>query len=86
MIDSLSISALCVNVNSRISVGMRLDQVLALLRRECEKAGGQAAWATAAGVSPAYVSDVLHGRRQPGDGILRHLALERVTMYRRAKA
>lgn len=56
-----------------------------MLRRECAKAGGQAAWARTAGVSPAYVSDVLHGRQEPGDGILRPLGLEKVVAYRRAR-
>jgi DNA-binding transcriptional regulator YdaS (Cro superfamily) len=64
---------------------MTLHQVLALLRRECDKAGGQAAWAKAAGVSPAYVSDVLQGRREPGEGILRPLGVEKVVTYRRAR-
>lgn len=62
---------------------MTLDQVLALLRRECAKAGNQAAWAKAHDVSPAYVSDVLMRRREPGDAILRPLGLERITSYRR---
>jgi DNA-binding transcriptional regulator YdaS (Cro superfamily) len=64
---------------------MTLHQVLALLRRECEKAGGQAAWAKAAGVSPAYVSDILHGRREPGESILRALEMVKVVTYRRVK-
>jgi len=63
---------------------MDIKQVLALLRRECDKAGGQQAWARAHGVSPAYVSDVLTGRREPGIGILAPLRLERVVGYRRA--
>ena len=62
---------------------MMLDNVLALLRRRCDEAGGQAAWANANGVSAAYVCDVLHGRREPGDGILRPLGLEKVVTYRR---
>jgi DNA-binding transcriptional regulator YdaS (Cro superfamily) len=64
---------------------MTLDQVLALLRRQCDEAGGQAAWAKAVGVSPSYVSDVLVGRREPGAGILRHLGLVRVVTYRKVK-
>jgi hypothetical protein len=60
-----------------------LDHVLALLRRRCDEAGGQKAWAKANGVSAAYVCDVLNGRREPGDGILRPLGLEKVVTYRR---
>lgn len=74
-----------VNVNPRIIATMTLEQVLALLRRECEKAGGQAAWAKAAGLSASYVSDALQGRREPGESILRVLGLEKVTTYRRIK-
>ncbi len=62
---------------------MTMDHVLALLRRRCDEAGGQAAWASANGVSAAYVCDVLHKRREPGDGILRPLGLEKVVTYRR---
>lgn len=62
---------------------MTIDQVLALLRRECDKAGNQALWAKANGVSPAYVSDVFQRRREPGDAILRPLGLERVVSYRK---
>ena len=62
---------------------MMLDHVLALLRRRCDEAGGQKVWARANGISTAYVSDVLNGRREPGDGILRPLGLEKVVTYRR---
>lgn len=61
---------------------MTVDQVRAKLRRECERAGGQAAWAEARDISPAYVSDVLQGRRGPGRMILDALGLERVVVYR----
>ena len=44
--------------------------VCGLLRRQCREAGGQSAWATANGVSPQYVCDVLNARREPGDMIL----------------
>jgi hypothetical protein len=62
---------------------MTLDQVLSLLRRECRKSGSQSAWAKAHGVSGAYVSDVLQKRREPGEGILRPLGLEKAVTYRR---
>jgi hypothetical protein len=60
---------------------MTLDEVIALLRAECEKAGGQAAWAKAHRVSPAYVGDVIRGRRDPGDGILLPLGVEKCVTY-----
>lgn len=62
---------------------MTLNQVHAMLRRECDKAGGQAAWAVAHAVSAAYVSDVLQGRREPGRKILDALGVERVVGYRK---
>lgn len=63
---------------------MTVDQVVALLRRECAQEGGQAAWAKARGISPAYVNDTLRRRRDPGDAILRGLGLVRVVTYKRA--
>lgn len=63
---------------------MNLDEVLEILRVACDKAGGQAAWAENASVSPAYVSDVLNRRRAPGDSILRALGLEMEMVYRRS--
>jgi transcriptional regulator with XRE-family HTH domain len=45
-------------------------EVVELLRRACAKAGSQRAWARQHGVSVAYVSDVLRGRRDPGKSIL----------------
>src|SRR3954470_23451025 len=60
---------------------MTLDQVRALLRQECEKAGGQKKWADAHGVSAAYVSDVIQGRKEPGVSLLDGLGLERRMIY-----
>lgn len=44
-------------------------------------AGGQSAWAVSHGLSGAYVSDVCRGRRDPGDGVLRGLGLQRQVLY-----
>lgn len=60
-------------------------EVFALLREECRKAGGQKAWAAAQGISPAYVSDVLHAHRDPGPAILAALGLVKVTRYVNAR-
>lgn len=43
---------------------------------------GQAAWARAHGISPAYVNDVLHGRRDPGPKILDAIGFEKMITYR----
>lgn len=64
---------------------MDIKQVRDILRRECEKAGSAKAWAQSAGLSGAYVSDVLNGRRDPAEAILSALGIERVVSYRRRK-
>lgn len=65
---------------------MNVSQVRTLLRKACDLAGSQAAWARDANVSRAYVSDVLGGYRMPGASILAPLGLEatvnRVVTYR----
>ncbi len=61
--------------------GMTTLDVCARLRRACRDAGGQKAWAQKNGVSPAYVSDVMNSRCEPGDAILKALNLRRVIRY-----
>jgi hypothetical protein len=60
---------------------MEQDEVVSALRAACENAGGQKAWASANGVSYQFVGDVLHGRRQPSDAVLRPLGLVRTVSY-----
>lgn len=57
------------------------DDVRARLSRAIREAGSQRAFATLAGVSPAYVSDVVAGRRAPGASILAALDLVRVERF-----
>lgn len=45
-------------------------------------AGNAAAWAKAHDISPAYVSDVLSGRRLPGAKITKALGLEKALLWR----
>lgn len=59
--------------------------ILATLRRQVDSAGSQKALAARLGVSPQYLNDVLLGRKEPGEGILEPLGLERVVSYRRRK-
>lgn len=54
-----------------------------MLRRACETAGSNKAWAGKHGVSEAYVSDVLNGHRSPGPAICTALGIEQV--YRKVK-
>jgi len=49
----------------------------------CDRSGGQGAWAAENGMSAAYVSDVLAGRRQPGKKMLAALRVQRVVTYRK---
>lgn len=56
-------------------------ELLKILSRECKKVGNQAMWARANKVSPAYVSDVLQGRREPGESIYKALGYNQVVGY-----
>lgn len=58
------------------------SDVIARLRAAVEAAGGQRQFAENAGVSPAYINDVLHRRRGLADRILAALGVERVVTYR----
>lgn len=60
---------------------LRLVDVYARLRRAIRDAGNASAWAMRHRISPQYVSDVLHARREPGDLILSALGLVRVVTY-----
>jgi hypothetical protein len=60
-----------------------LVDIYAKLRTLCRDAGGQAAWGKKAGVSPAYISDVLNGRKPPGPKILAAVGYRAVTIYER---
>lgn len=60
---------------------MNADDVRELAKSRAN--GNQAAWARSNGFSPQYLSDVLNGRREPGDAILKALKVERITSYRK---
>ena len=63
--------------------------ILAKLRRQCEQSGSLRKAAIALGVSAAYLSDILSGKRQPGPKILAPLGysrtVARTTAYRFTK-
>lgn len=61
---------------------MDKERLVETLKLACEKVGGQGAWARERGVSATYVSDVIQGRKEPGDKVLAALGLERVVTYR----
>jgi hypothetical protein len=57
-----------------------------VMREECKRHGGASAWAAALGVTPAFVSLALAGKRRPGRVILEAMGYERIdgeTTYRR---
>lgn len=53
-------------------------QVRARLRAQMKRAGSAAAWGRQHRVSPAYLSDIMQGRREPGSAVLRPLGLRRL--------
>lgn len=56
--------------------------VIERLRSAVAQAGSQQAFAERERISTQYVSDVLHGRREPGQKLLDTLGLDRVVRYR----
>lgn len=60
-----------------------MTPILKAIRRACDKAGGQNAWAEAHGLQKSMVSRVLSGERGVSDAILAAVGWERVTTYRR---
>lgn len=60
---------------------LTLQDVIELIRGEAEKTGSQKELAKKLGVSAQYISDILNGRREPGDAILKPLGLRKVTTY-----
>jgi transcriptional regulator with XRE-family HTH domain len=61
---------------------MTSQQLIKKLKRMAEGEGSQAALAKKLGISPSYLSDVLHGLRSPGASLLDPLGLEAFTEYR----
>lgn len=62
---------------------MNAEDVRKILRSACaNRGGGQKDFAEFAGVSQQYVSDVLNGKREPGESILGALNIDRVITYR----
>jgi hypothetical protein len=64
-------------------VSKRLDtwELRDLLRTACEAAGSQQAWARQHKVSDSYVSDVLAGKKEPGESITSALGYKRAVVY-----
>lgn len=60
---------------------MNAEQMRDLLRRECEAAGSQAAWAQAHDFSASFVCDVLLGRRDVTESLAKALGHEMRVSY-----
>jgi hypothetical protein len=58
-----------------------LDTILYFLQLGIENAGSQKEYANSLGISPAYLNDVIQGRREPGEKILRAIGLEKRVSY-----
>jgi hypothetical protein len=52
-----------------------LDDVIALLRRDVEKAGSQVAWSKRTGIDRSLLNGVLKGHRPPTAGMIAALNL-----------
>jgi hypothetical protein len=63
---------------------LRTIDVFAELRRVCQDAGGQKAWAEAHGIAPQHLNDVLACRRDISPRVLAALGLVQVVRYARA--
>jgi hypothetical protein len=55
--------------------GMTETEIRKLLREACAATGSQAAFARLAGVTPAYIGDILAGKRRPAGPVLRALGV-----------
>lgn len=60
------------------------SNLLLRLRAGVHRAKSQRAYAKALGISPAYLNDLLHGRRKVSATIARKLGFVRETTYREA--
>lgn len=60
-------------------------ELVKILRAECKSAGSQRNWALGYKLSPAYICDVLQGRREPGYSILRAMGYRRIVGYEKIK-
>lgn len=57
------------------------DDMIEVLRVRCRMRGSQKGWAKDHGVSPAYVNDVLQGRREISDNFAALLGFERRVIF-----
>lgn len=62
---------------------MTLDELIAELKQDAATIGSQKRLALKMHVSPAYLGDVINGRKEPGPKILAAKRIRRVVSYER---
>lgn len=62
---------------------MTADEVRALLKESVAAAKTNKEWAANAGVSAAYLTDMLLGNREPSSKVLTALGLEKIVIYQK---
>mgnify|MGYP003425451917 FL=1 len=61
--------------------GFDAQDLIDILRVRCQERGSQKGWAKDHGLSPAYVNDVLQGRREISDNFAALLGFERRVIF-----
>jgi DNA-binding phage protein len=78
--DNLSVSSDCSRLNGGPMKTLLVPDLLRLLRRDINRAGGQSEWARQTGICRTYINRVLNGRKPPGPSICRALGLKRAVL------
>ena len=66
----------------RITIdALKLDDLREVLAAKSAEMGSQKALAAQLEISPQYLGDVLSGKREPGESILKALGLQKVVLY-----
>lgn len=60
---------------------MTADEIRFLLARKCQEAGGQAEWGRHHGFDRRYVNDIIAGRRNAGERMLKILGCQKRVIY-----
>lgn len=60
---------------------MKKKELIARMQREVAKAGSQKAYASVLGISEQYLCDILRGRRELGEKVLKALKVRKVVLY-----
>lgn len=61
--------------------GISVGAIILILKRRVNETGSQKKVAKQLGISAQYLGDILQGRREPGEKVLKTLKLKRVVLY-----